>query len=68
MDNKKIGSGKSQATRQTNQHSVIEVMKPFVYFGVKAMAVLGTALIHIVKNIPKPDIHKANKGGKVIKI
>jgi hypothetical protein len=35
-----------------------EVMKPFVHFSLKAMAVIGTALFAIVKFIPKALEHK----------
>jgi len=45
------------------------VMKPFVHFSIKAMRLLGRALIFLVKNIPKPDNHQpATKKDKVIKI
>jgi hypothetical protein len=69
MNNKKIGTGKAEAVRNSS-HNVIEVMKPFVIFGVKALAVLGSVLVHIVKNIPKPHDHKQapGKNNKVIKI
>ena len=69
MDNRKIGTGKAQAAPRSS-HSLIHVMKPFVGFGVKALTLLGSVLVHIVKNIPKPDDHKQpqNKNEKVIKI
>lgn len=69
MDSKKIGTGKAEATRSSD-HDVIEVMKPFVSFGVKALGLLGSVLVHIVKNIPKPHDHKPapKKDDKVIKI
>jgi hypothetical protein len=69
MDNKKIGTGKAEAAHNSN-HNVIEVMKPFVSFGVKALTLLGSVLVHIVKNIPKPHDHKQapKKNDKVIKI
>jgi hypothetical protein len=69
MEDKKIGTGKAEATHNSN-HNVIEVMKPFVSFGVKALTLLGSVLVHIVKNIPKPQDHKQapKKNGKVIKI
>jgi hypothetical protein len=49
-------------------HDTWTVMKPFVHFSVKAMRLLGRALIFLVKNIPKPDSYKpASKKDKVIK-
>ena len=67
MATKKIGSAKREVKHDAT-HGVIETMKPFVNFGVKAMALLGTALVHIVKNVPKPDSHPRSKNDKVIKI
>jgi hypothetical protein len=69
MEKKNIGSGKAQATH-SNDHNVLEAMKPFVSFGVKAMAVIGSALVTIVRNIPKPEVHtsKPKKDGRIIKI
>jgi len=69
MEKKKIGSGKAQASH-SNDHNVLEVMKPFLSFGVKAMAVIGSALVTIVRNIPKPENHisKPKKDGRIIKI
>jgi hypothetical protein len=68
MDSKKIGTGKAEATHNSN-HNVIEVMKPFVNYGVKALTLLGSVLVHIVKSIPKPHDQPApRKNDKVIKI
>jgi len=68
METKKIGTNKAEAVK-ANEHNVIEVMKPFVTFGVKALGLLATTLVHIVKNIPKPDSHKpASKNDRIIKI
>jgi hypothetical protein len=69
MEKKKIGTGKAQATH-SNNHNALEVMKPFLSFGVKAMAVIGSALVTIVRNIPKPEADKAKpkKDGRIIKI
>lgn len=68
MEQKKLGKGNNQPARN-NDHGIIETMKPFVTFGLKAMAVLGSALIYIVKNIPKPGSHQpSRKNDKVIKI
>lgn len=45
-------------------------MKPFLLFGVKAIAVIGAALVTIVRNIPKPEADKPKnkKDGRIIKI
>ncbi|TSD67483.1 hypothetical protein FFF34_008850 [Inquilinus sp. KBS0705] len=67
MERKKIGTNKA-AVKHSEGHGVIEVMKPFVHFGVKAMAFLGSALVHIVKNVPKPDSKPTRKNNKIIKI
>ena len=68
MTNKKIGTGKT-TVKHDDGHGVVEVMKPFVTFGVKAMTLLGSALVHIVKNVPKPDNHTSrSKKDKIIKI
>ncbi|WP_374951459.1 hypothetical protein [Mucilaginibacter sp.] len=68
MEPKKIGKGKADATHH-NANNIVEVMKPFVGFGIKAIAVLGSALVHIVKNIPKPaDEKQPVKSNRVIKI
>jgi len=67
MENKKIGSGKAQPTHDAG-HNVLEAVKPFAVFGAKALGVLASALVHIVKNIPKPDDYKKAKNDKVIKI
>ena len=47
-----------------------EVMKPFVHFAFKAIAVVGTALYAIVKFVPKALDHKHDeqKNDKIIKI
>ncbi|MBK0378625.1 hypothetical protein [Mucilaginibacter segetis] len=69
-ENKQIGTGKAETTRQ-NGESLVQVMKPFVKFGVLAVGVLASALITIVKHIPKPDTgHSAKRGkdNRVIKI
>jgi hypothetical protein len=65
---KRIDSKKA-TIKDTHQHNW-EVMKPFVHFSVKAMGVIGHALVAIVKNIPKPDSHKHDKpeNDKIIKI
>jgi hypothetical protein len=47
-----------------------EVMKPFVHFAFKALAIIGGTLLAIVKLIPKALEHKpgSEKNDKVIKI
>jgi hypothetical protein len=47
-----------------------EVMKPFVHFAFKAIAVIGSVMFAIVKMIPKTLEHKPEerKNDKVIKI
>ena len=69
MEKKKIGPGKAAAAIN-NDVDIIGVMKPFVHFGIKALAVLGSALVTIVRNIPKPESNKTtgNKNNRVIKI
>ena len=44
------------------------VMKPFAKFSIKALQVIGHALIFIVKNVPKPEHHERPEKGKIIKI
>jgi hypothetical protein len=69
MEKKKIGTGKAQPTH-SNNHNALEVMKPFLHFGVKAIAVIGAALVTIVRNIPKPEAEKPKnkRDGRIIKI
>ena len=47
-----------------------EVMKPFVHFAVKAMALMGSAIFAIVKLVPKALEHKdeERKDKRIIKI
>ncbi len=47
-----------------------EVMKPFVHFAFKSIAVIGSVMFAIVKMIPKALEHKPEerKNGKIIKI
>jgi len=47
-----------------------EVMKPFVHFAFKAVAIIGGTLLAIVKLVPKALEHKqgGDKSDKVIKI
>ncbi len=55
------------ATKMDTLHKTWTVMKPFVHFSIKAMRVIGYALIFIVKSIPKPGDHDEKpKNGKVV--
>ncbi len=66
---KKIGKQKADAA-EIHRHN-LSVMMPFIKFGVGAMKVIASTLIHIVKHIPKPghdDQPKPKPGGRVIKI
>jgi len=69
---KKIGKRpeKEQVTLSDTMNDTWRVMKPFVHFSIKALRVIGYALIFIVKNIPKLEDHKpaASKKNKIIKI
>jgi hypothetical protein len=68
---KKIGqrTKKETVTLQDTLHDTWRIMKPFVYFSVKALKVVAHALIFIVKQIPKPDGHRPNsKNTKIIKM
>ena len=66
--NKKLGTSKpvEQSTMKQNW----EVMKPFVYFSVKAMGVIAGALISIVKLLPMlaPKDDKPKKDDRIINI
>ena len=47
-----------------------EVMKPFVHFAFKAIAVIGSVMVAIIKMAPKALEHKPEerKNDKIIKI
>lgn len=47
-----------------------EVMKPFVHFGIKALALIGSVAWSIIKFAPKVLAHKPEerKSDKVVKI
>lgn len=69
---KKIGT-KPIAEKQRGTyltHENWEVMKPFVHFAFKAIAVIGSVMFAIVKMIPKALEHKPEerKTDKIIKI
>ena len=66
---RKIGQGpkKETVTRMDTSRDTWRVMKPFVHFSVKAMQVIASGLIFIVKHIPKPH-DEGDKDDKVIKV
>ena len=45
-----------------------EVMKPFVHFAFKSIAVIGSTLYALVKLFPKALENKERKNDKIIKI
>jgi len=53
---KRIGKNEEKGTYLTKDNW--EVMKPFVHFAIKAVALVGSALFAIVKLIPKAIEHK----------
>lgn len=60
----------SQSQTETWKHNW-EVLKPFVHFGFKAMAIIGGAMISIIKLVPELlDHHKEppKKDNRIIKI
>ena len=65
---KKIGTG--QPIQQSTFKQNWEVMKPFVYFSVKAMGVIAGALISIVKLLPMlaPKDDNQKKDDRIINI
>jgi hypothetical protein len=63
-DIKKIGTGNNATPHAL--HDTVQIMKPLVKFSIKALGLLGTVLVHIVKNIPKPDTHKTPRGNEHI--
>jgi len=64
---KQLNKGKSGLTE--NQQHNLDVMKPFLKFGINAMSAITHTLIGIVKSIPKPH-HDDDRNGndKIIKI
>jgi len=60
----------NQTNRAQTLHENWQVMKPFVHFAFKAMAVIGGALIGIIKLLPGLLEHKddGHKKDKIIKI
>ncbi|MDB5031753.1 hypothetical protein [Mucilaginibacter sp.] len=71
MENKLVKYNPNQNKADTWRHNW-EVMKPFVYFGFKAMTLIAGALIGIIKLLPSLlEQHKHighKKDDRVIKI
>ena len=70
---KQLNSNKTTAKQDRNRtmQENWEVMKPFVHFSIKAMALIGGVLIGIIKLLPSLLEHKeqpTKKNNKVIKI
>ncbi|MFD2871023.1 hypothetical protein ACFS5N_01005 [Mucilaginibacter ximonensis] len=75
MANHPVKYNRNQKNNHQNQTETWkhnwEVMKPFVRFGFKAMAIIGGALISIIKLVPELlDHHKdpPKKDNRIIKI
>lgn len=68
-DPKRIGKHDDRKTSYLTKENW-EVMKPFVHFSAKALLVVGSALLAVVKFIPKALEHKPEerKNDRVIKI
>jgi hypothetical protein len=56
--------GKHNPEVQYTYGNAWEVMKPFVHFGIKATGFIASALITIIKHIPKPDNQKVTEREK----
>ena len=65
--NKQLNVGKSHAA--DTHHSNLDVMKPFLKFGVGAMNAIGHTLVSIVKSVPRPHSHQdEDNRGRVVKL
>jgi len=66
---KRIGKHDDRKTSYLTKENW-EVMKPFVHFSAKALLVVGSALLAVVKFIPKAIEHKPEEGksDRIIKI
>jgi|GEM_PF-4923312 len=65
--NKQLNSAKGHAADVHNSN--LDVMKPFLKFGVGAMSAIGHTLVSIVKSVPRPHSHQdEDNRGKVIKL
>jgi hypothetical protein len=70
MTNHPVKYNPKQNQADTWKHNW-EVMKPFVHFGIKAMTLIGGALIGIIKLLPMLAPHKdeaPKKETRIIKI
>jgi hypothetical protein len=70
MANHPIKYNPEQNRTDTWKHNW-EVMKPFVHFAIKAIGLIGGALIGIIKLLPtlaENKNHKPGKDNKIIKI
>ena len=70
MENQRKTIGTNQPIQQSTLKQNWEVMKPFVHFSVKAMGIIGGALIGIVKLLPMliPKEDKPKKDDRIINI
>ncbi|PTQ95004.1 hypothetical protein C8P68_106219 [Mucilaginibacter yixingensis] len=65
--NKQLNNGKNHSADA--HHSNLDVMKPFLKFGVGAMSAIGHTLVSIVKSVPRPHGHQdEDNQGRVIKL
>ena len=65
---RKIGRPtKETVSKMDTLRDTWRVMKPFVHFSVKAMQVIASGLVFIVKHVPKPH-DEQEKNEKVIKL
>ena len=70
MENQIIKRDQQQNRADTWKHNW-EVIKPFVHFGIKAMAIVGGAMISIIKLLPmlvEPKKDNSKGENSVIKI
>ena len=70
MENQRKRIGTNQPIQQSTLKQNWEVMKPFMHFSVKAMGIIGGALIGIVKLLPMltPKEDKPKKDDRIINI
>jgi len=70
MANQNINNTKGNETRQRTLRENWEVMKPFVRFSIKAMTLIGGALIGIIRLLPilLENRKQEPKKNKIIKI
>jgi hypothetical protein len=71
MAHRNINNAEGDQTRQRTLRENWEVMRPFVRFSIKAMSLIGGALIGIIKLLPillENRKQEPKKDNKVIKI